>query len=85
MEFRFTIYWFVDEIEKSLHKGLISNSESAPITKTDINIVFAEHLLGKLAPGGSYIIDANTKNKDTCRCGCGVYPSFESTGIGKHL
>lgn len=70
-----------DEIEKSLHKGLISNSES-PITKTDINIVFAEHLLGKLAPGGSYIIDANTKNKDTCRCGCGVYPAFESTGIG---
>lgn len=70
-----------DKIEKSLHKVLRSNSES-PITETDLTIVLAEHLLGKLAPGGSYVIDANTKNKDKCKCGCGVYPAYESTGIG---
>lgn len=72
-----------DEIEKSLHKVLIRTEASkSSITETDITIVLAEHLLGKLAPGESYVIDAKAKNKDKCKCGCGVYPAFESTGIG---
>lgn len=76
--------WFADEIEKSLHKVLIRTEASkSSITETDITIVLAEHLLGKLAPGESYVIDAKAKNKDKCKCGCGVYPAFESTGIGK--
>lgn len=70
-----------DDIEKSLHKVLI-RTEGSPITETDITTVLAEHLLGKLAPGGSYLIDAKTRNKDKCKCGCGVYPAFGSTGIG---
>lgn len=84
MEFRFIIYWFVDEIEKSFYKGLMSKSELF-IIKIDINIVFVEYLLGKFVFGGFYIIDVNIKNKDICRCGCGVYLVFESIGIGKYL
>ncbi|XP_062576008.1 uncharacterized protein LOC134237870 [Saccostrea cucullata] len=55
--------------------------QTAP-TETDITVAFAEHLLGRLAPGQSYIIDYKAKKKGKCKCGCNVDPKFGSTGIG---
>lgn len=52
------------------------------VTETDITISLAEHLLGKLAPGESYILDSKAKGKKSCRCGCKKEPTFSYTGIG---
>lgn len=49
----------------------------------DITVAFVEHLLGKLAPGKSYIIDGDAQKKALkCKCGCNVDPKFGSTSIG---
>nr|XP_022308362.1 uncharacterized protein LOC111114362 [Crassostrea virginica] len=52
-----------------------------------MTIALAEHLLGRLAPGKSYVIDnrARGKKEEKCKCGlehCIGKPVFESTGIG---
>ena len=54
------------------------------VSETDITIALAEHLLGRLAPGHTYImIDDRVKGK--CICGCGVEPEFGKTGIGLYI
>ena len=53
------------------------------VSETDITIALAEHLLGRLAPGQTYIIDDRVKGK--CGCGCGVEPEFGNTGIGLYI
>ena len=68
------------------------NSEEGSDRKTnsiesDMTIALAEHLLGRLAPGKSYVIDnrARGKKEEKCKCGlehCIGKPVFESTGIG---
>lgn len=48
----------------------------------------AEHLLGKLSPGKSYIIDSGIERKGKCGCGfdhCNSDPVFGSTGLGTLL
>lgn len=55
------------------------------VSETDITITLAEHLLGKLAPGHTYVIDHRVKGKGKCECGCGVQPNFGSTGIGMYI
>jgi hypothetical protein len=52
------------------------------ITETDITISLAEHLLAKLAPGESYVLDSKAKGKQSCKCGCKKEPTFSNTGIG---
>ena len=51
-------------------------------SKTAITVALAEHLLGKLAPGQSFVINDRSKNKENCKCGCDVAPNYGSTGIG---
>lgn len=34
------------------------------VSETDITITLAEHLLGKLAPGHTYVIDHRVKEKE---------------------
>lgn len=55
--------------------------EKSATSETDITIAFAEHLLGKLAPGESYTLDSR-KEKKSCRCGCKKEPTYSCTGIG---
>lgn len=51
--------------------------------KEDITVAYAEHLLRKVAPGKSYIIDDEAEKKGLkCKCGCNVDPNLGSTGIG---
>lgn len=71
--------------ESSLRKVLdMRQDEKSAITETDITIAFAEHLLGKLAPGKSYTLDSR-KEKKSCRCGCKKEPTYSCTGIGHEL
>ena len=69
---------FSDHHEESLKKVFGRDI----VSKTDITITLAEHLLGKLAPEHTYVIDHRVKGKGKCKCGCGVQPNFGSTGIG---
>nr|XP_022288113.1 uncharacterized protein LOC111100476 isoform X3 [Crassostrea virginica] len=77
-----------DQHEQSLNKilrGHQSDVERKVNSDTDTTIALAEHLLGKLSPGKSYIIDSRVKRKGKCRCGfnhCKSDPVFGSTGIG---
>lgn len=66
--------------DKDLEVGDQSRTKQSTPTETDITVGFTEHLLGRLAPGQSYIIDSTKKGK--CKCGCNVDPKFGSTGIG---
>ena len=54
-------------------------------SETNITIALAEHLLGKLAPGQSFVIYGGSKNKGNCKCGCEVTPNYGSTGIGMNI
>ena len=83
----------LDKHEQSLSKVLTKcNSEEGSDRKTnsiesDMTIALAEHLLCRLAPGKSYVIDnrAQRKKEEKCKCGlehCIGKPVFESTGIG---
>ena len=80
-----------DQHEQSLNKilrGHQSDVERKVNSDTDTTIALAEHLLGKLSPGKSYIIDSRVKRKGKCRCGfnhCMSDPVFGSTGIGMLL
>lgn len=47
-----------------------------------MTVALAEHLLGKLAPGESHIIDGKVKGNGLCQCGCNQKPNYSSTGIG---
>ena len=60
-------------------------SQSNSHSKTAITVALAEHLLGKLAPGHSFIINDGSKNKENCKCGCDVAPNYGSTGIGMYI
>ena len=63
-----------------MEKGKKSQSNSH--SKTAITVALAEHLLGKLAPEQSFVINDDSKNKENCKCGCDVAPNYGSTGIG---
>lgn len=77
-----------DQHEKCLNKGLRghqSETDKKGFSGTEIAVTLAEHLLGKLAPGKSYVVDEKVKRKGKCRRGyefCESDPMFGSTGIG---
>lgn len=77
-----------DQHEKCLNKGLRGHQSETDIkgfSGTEIAVTLAEHLLGKLAPGKSYVVDEKVKRKGKCRRGyefCESDPMFGSTGIG---
>lgn len=80
------IFFLVDD-EKSLNtvfsmKKKNGNDGRPAATETDITVALAEHLLKKLAPGGSYKIDADSKQKRPCLCECGAEPNYSPTGMG---
>lgn len=69
--------------EESLAKVLQRHHRNVN-SGTEITIALAEHLLGKLSPGKSYIIDSGMKRKGKCECGFdhNSDPVFGCTGIG---
>nr|XP_022332267.1 uncharacterized protein LOC111129982 [Crassostrea virginica]XP_022332268.1 uncharacterized protein LOC111129982 [Crassostrea virginica] len=77
-----------DKHEQSLNKvlrGHQTEDEKKGFSETEIRVALAEHLLGKLAPGKSYVVDRRLKKKGKCRCGydfCKSNPVFGSTGVG---
>lgn len=77
-----------DQHEKCLNKvlqGHQSERNKKGFSGTEIAVTLAEHLLGKLAPEKSYVVDEKLKRKGKCRCGykfCESDPMFGSTGIG---
>lgn len=77
-----------DQHEKCLNKGLRghqSEMDKKGFLGTEIAVTLAEHLLGKLAPGKSYVVNEKVKRKGKCRRGyefCESDPMFGSTGIG---
>lgn len=77
-----------DQHEKCINKvlrGHQSDRDKKGFSGTEIAVTLAEHLLGKLAPGKSYVVDEKVKRKGKCRCGyefCESDPMFGSTGIG---
>lgn len=71
--------------EESLFKILQGHLGDGDVTETEKLIALAEHLLGKLSPGKSYIIDSGVERKGKCGCGfdhCNSDPVFGSTGLG---
>ena len=62
-------------------------------SETAVTVVLAEHLLGKLSPGGSYVIDKRLSESGgddggvdktgKCECLCDRKIPFGDTGIGK--
>lgn len=70
--------------EESLIKICQGHSDG-DVTGTEITIALAEHLIGKLSPEKSYIIDSGVERKGKCGCGfnhCNSDPVFGSTGLG---
>lgn len=65
--------------EKCLKKVL---KRQQPSEKETVTVAVGEHLLGKLAPGGSHIINENVKEMMSCQCGCNERPVYSYTGIG---
>lgn len=66
-------------------RGHQSETDKKGFSGTEIAVTLAEHLLGKLAPGKSYVVDEKVKRKGKCRRGyefCESDPMFGSTGIG---
>ena len=66
-----------------MEKGKESQSNSH--SKTAITVALAEHLLGKLAPEQSFVINDHSKKKENCKFGCDVAPNYGSTGIGMYV
>lgn len=77
--------------EKSLKKVLdrnLRNGESHSSNSNremEITVALAEHLLGQLSPGQSYVIDSRFNSNGKCSCGedhCKASPKYGSNGIG---
>lgn len=68
-----------EQHEKCLKKVLIRQQ---PLEKETVTVAVTEHLLGKLAPGGSCIINENGREMVFCQCGCNERPVYSYTGIG---
>ncbi|XP_061171272.1 uncharacterized protein LOC133180832 [Saccostrea echinata] len=81
--------------EKESHEQSLSNvlggyesTEERSQEMDELTIALAEHLLRRLAPGQSCVINKQLKVKveeEKCQCGldhCNSTPVFESTGIG---
>ena len=100
LDLRFKLYLYMhttygksiisDKHEQSLNKvlrGHQTEDEKKGFSETEIRVALAEHLLGKLAPGKSYVVDRRLKKKGKCRCGydfCKSSPVFGSTGVGMY-
>ncbi|KAJ8303300.1 hypothetical protein KUTeg_019696, partial [Tegillarca granosa] len=70
---------------KSIHDKCLSKvlKNGDKCTETNVTSALAEHLLSQLAPGQSYTIDNNYKNKPIyCKCGCTAEIKYGNTGIG---
>lgn len=52
------------------------------LTETDITILLAKHLLGKLCPGKSFLTVSNLKGGKECKYGYEKFTDFAPTGIG---
>lgn len=52
------------------------------LTETDITILLAKHLLGKLSPGKSFLTVSNLKGGKECKYGYEKFTDFAPTGIG---
>uniref|UniRef100_K1QJP2 Uncharacterized protein n=1 Tax=Magallana gigas TaxID=29159 RepID=K1QJP2_MAGGI len=52
------------------------------LTEGEVAVTLTEHLLGKLAPGDSYVDDGKARGNGPCLCGCNESPKYRSTGIG---
>lgn len=84
MTFLFFTFFMTDFHEKSIQ--VLKNGDK--LTEIEATTVLAEHLLSKLAPGQSYIVDKNCRSVDKhdyCQCGCGAKIRYGDTGIGKNL
>nr|XP_034308692.1 uncharacterized protein LOC117683513 isoform X1 [Crassostrea gigas] len=75
--------------EMDYHAGclrkVLFETEQRPrkdLTEGEVAVTLTEHLLGKLAPGDSYVDDGKTRGKGQCLCGCNESPKYRSTGIG---
>lgn len=79
-----SIIFVLDSDEESLNRVFTRKTKyDKPVaTETDITVALAEHLLKKLAPGGSYKVDADSKQKRPCLCGCTQEPNYSPTGMG---
>lgn len=77
-------FFVLDIDERCLEKVFNKKKENGQpfATETDITVALAEHLLKKLAPGGSYKVDTDSKLKRSCLCECGGKPTFSPTGMG---
>lgn len=78
---------FVELHEKSLNNVLNKkqNEGDESCQKNELTVALAEHLLGRLAPRQSYIIDSRAKRNGRCSYGekhCQKDPTYGSTGIG---
>ncbi|XP_048740877.2 uncharacterized protein LOC125654832 [Ostrea edulis] len=83
---------FLKEIEfheRSLMKVLgreqiEKESKSNSRRENEITVTLAEHLLGRLSPGQSYVINSRAKSRETCSCGEDHEnnPTYRNTGIG---
>lgn len=71
--------------EKSLKKVLDRNQRHGEChsSRSEITVALAEHLLGQLSPGQSYVIDSRSKAEGKCSCGedhCKAGPEYGSNG-----
>ncbi|XP_062615123.1 uncharacterized protein LOC134276851 [Saccostrea cucullata] len=74
-----------EQNEASLRKVFDMGWEDKPrVTETDITVCLAEHLIGRLAPRESCVLNSMLKGNN-CRCGCQKEPTFSPTGIGHEL
>ncbi|KAK3090154.1 hypothetical protein FSP39_009527 [Pinctada imbricata] len=79
--------------EKGLHEQSLvkvlnrkhSEGDGRKSRDSDIAVALSEHLLARLAPGQSYVIDQRAQNRRRCSCGeihCQSHPTYGSNGIG---
>ena len=73
--------------EKNILSALEKMNAEKSNKETILSMALAEHLLGKLSPGQSYVINSRMQGIGNCKCscGCGKTISIGSTGIGIQL
>jgi hypothetical protein len=84
---------FVEFHERSLIKvlgrkhGDLGDRKLVSERRDEITVTLAEHLLGRLAPGQTYVVNGRTRSRGACSCGRdhSNNPTYRSTGIGTCL